>query len=198
MKKIKKINKLESLLKKSLFNSYEARELGVSTALLDYYVKKDLIERISRGIYRSRESVIDVDFQYEDLVLAAGSIPDGVICLISALTLYDLTDEISRAYWIAVPNNTKAPKRKNVNVIRMRNMDIGRTEITIGSEKIQIFDRERTIIDTSRYLGKETAVKALKAAITRKGDEKIDMRKLQIYARKLRINIDSYILAVTT
>ncbi len=198
MRKIKEFNKLKELLEKPLFSSSDAKRVGVSSSLLSYYVKKGLIERVDRGLYRGKEYPLDVDFRWEDLILAAKSISDGVVCLISALALYGLTEEIPRAHWIAVANTSRAPKRKEVKVIRMRNIHLGRTEIKVGSEKIQIFDRERTIVDTFRYLGKETAIKALKSALAKNGEEKIDLKKLQDYAREFRVKIDPYILAVTT
>ncbi len=44
---------------------------------------------------------------------------------------------------------------------------------------LPIYDRERTVIDAFRYLGRETALKALKMALTKKGAEKIDIEKLE-------------------
>ncbi len=198
MKKIKEFNKLKELLKKPVFSSSDAKRMGVSSSLLSYYVKKGLIERVDRGLYRGEESSMDVDFRWEDLILTVKSVSDGVVCLISALSLYNLTEEIPRAHWIAVPNASRAPKRKEVKIIRMRNIDLGRTEIKVGSESVQIFDRERTIVDSFRYLGKETAIKALKIALTKNDEEKIDLNKLQDYARKFRVKIDPYILSITT
>jgi len=198
MKTISQFNKLKPLLKKSLFKASEARELGVSSSLLSYYVQKGRIERVDRGIYRRVDAPLDVDFRYEDLVLIAKSISDGVVCLISALTLYDLTDEIDRAHWIAVSNDKRAPRRKGRRIIRMRNIELGKTEISIGSEKIKIFNQERTIVDSFRYLGVEIGVKALKAALRKSGKEKLDLKKLQDYAKKLRVKIAPYIMAVIT
>ncbi|MEI8348239.1 MAG: type IV toxin-antitoxin system AbiEi family antitoxin domain-containing protein [Pseudomonadota bacterium] len=198
MRTIKKLNKLRGLLKRPLFRSSEAKKLGISSGLLSYYTQKGLIERVDRGVYRGKESVLNVDFKWEDLVLAAKSIPDGVVCLISALALYELTEEIPRAHWIAVANTTRAPKRKGVKIVRMRNIHLGQTEAKVGNEKIKIFNQERTIVDVFRYLGKETAIKVLRAALTKKAEEKIDLKRLQDYAKKLRVRIDTYILAVTT
>ncbi|MCP4179596.1 MAG: hypothetical protein GY756_17695 [bacterium] len=191
------IDKLDVLMRKPLFHSSDAKKIGISSSLLYYYVKKGFIERLDPGIFRGNNSVMDVDFQWEDLVLAVKSISDGIICLVSALSLYDLTDEIPRVHWIAIANSSRAPKRQGVKIIRTRNIALGRTNIKIGSESVPIFDRERTIIDAFRYLGKETAIKALKMGLSKKRDEKIDLNKLQQYAREFRINIDHYILAVT-
>jgi len=190
--------KLSELLEKPLFSSSDAKQKGVSSSLLSYYVNKGLIERVDRGIYRGINSYMNVDFQWEDLILSVKSIPDAVVCLTSALALYDLTDEIPRMHWIAIANSQRAPKRIGAKIVRMRNMSLGRSEINIGSETIQIFDRERTIIDAFRYLGKEVAIKALKRGLTIQGNKRINLKKLQEYARECHINIDQYILAVTT
>lgn len=157
-----------------------------------------MIERVDRGVYRGPNQELDVDFRYEGLVLVSKSIPDGIICLVSALTLYELTDEIPRAHWIAVSHSSRAPRRSGARIVRMKNMDLGKTEFTLGSEKVQIFDVERTILDSFRYLGVEIGVKALKAALARKGKDKLDLKRLQKYAKELRVKIAPYIMAVTT
>lgn len=197
MNRISQISLIQPLMKRALFNASEAKALGCSSALLGYYVKKGILERIDHGVYRSKDSKIDVDVRYEDLVLAVKSIPGGIICLVSALDLYDYTEEIPREYWIALPHEKWAPKRKGVKIVRMRNTAIGITELKIGSETVPIFDRERTIIDSFRYLGIETAVKALKTALSKKGKEKIDVSKLRAYAKSLRVAIDPYLIAVS-
>ena len=88
--------KLKRLLKKPLFSSKEARKMGVYPSLINYYIKKGYIEKISRGFYKSSFSDLDADFQWEDLVTIVNSVPNGVVCLLSALALYELTDEIPR------------------------------------------------------------------------------------------------------
>ncbi len=80
----------------------------------------------------------------------------------------------------------------------MRNMELGKTKVDIGSETVQIFDVERTILDAFRYLGVEIGVKALKAALVKSGKDKLDLKKLQKYAKELRVKIAPYIMAVTT
>ena len=192
------INRIKPLLERSLFTAADARSLGCTSALLGYYLKKGLIESIDRGVYRGTHTAIDVDVQYEDLILAAKSIPAGIICLISALSLYGYTEEIPRAYWIAVNHDQWPPKRKGVKIVRMRNTELGLSTMKIGSETVTIFDRERTIIDAFRYLGKETAIKALKAALSSGRNNKVDSNTLRRYAKALRVAIDPYLLAVNT
>ncbi len=184
-------------MKKPLFHAWEAEQKGVHASLLSYYANKGLIERLDHGIYRSKEAVLNVGFQWEDLILTVKSIPKGVICLTSALALYDLTEEIPRFHWIAIPNSSRAPKRKGAKIIRMRNCKLGKTKMKFGKEIIAIFDRERAIVDSFRFLGKETAIKALKESLKIKGQNKLNLRKIQSYSEKLRYNIEPYILTAT-
>ena len=140
----------------------------------------------------------NVNFKWEDLFITARSVPNGVVCLISALDIYDMTDEIPRAHWIAIPHATTVPKRPKTRFIRTRNINLGRTEIKIGDEKIPIFDPERTIVDSFRYLSIEVAIKALKAGLKGCEKNKLNLRKLQTYARKRKVNLTPYILTATT
>ena len=129
------------------FTSAEAKKLGMSAALLAYYVKIGELERLARGIYKSTYAPSIDNFQWEDLITAVLQTKNGVVCLVSALALYELTDEIPRQHWIAIPNSTRHRAPRNVRVIRMRNMSLGKTYIKIDNITIPIFDRERTIVD---------------------------------------------------
>ncbi|MGR3912670.1 MAG: type IV toxin-antitoxin system AbiEi family antitoxin domain-containing protein [Candidatus Rhabdochlamydia sp.] len=139
---------LSPLLKKSYFTAAEVRELGVSTAKLAYYVNQGLIQRMSRGVYKSpqHEPCLQT-FPWDDLLETSYLVPGGVICLISALALYEMTEEIPRTHWIAISHSTSSKKRKGVKIMRFRNMNLGKTVITVGKSQVPIFNQERTIID---------------------------------------------------
>lgn len=186
-----------AISKRPVFSSAEGRKTGIPARMLIYFCSKGQIERVGRGIYRVKHVDFDCDFEWEDLALTALSIPNGVICLISALSYYGLTDEIMREFWIAVPHSTTSPTRENARIVRMRNTSLGKTIIKIGNQKLQIFDRERTIVDAFRYLDKEIALKALQAYLKINKDTKPDIDKLLKYAKKLRVDVTPYILAFT-
>ncbi len=189
---------LLALLKKPLFTSKEAKALGIPPANLSYYVKTGQLRRISRGVYQYIAVKDGGSIRWEDLIEAAYSIQGGVICLISALAVYDLTEEMPRQHWIAISHGTSARAKDEVKIVRLRNMKLGRTEIELDGIIVSIFDRERTIIDAFRLLSRETAIKALKMALSQPKDKKIDLVKLQAYAKKLRVNIDPYLITATT
>jgi predicted transcriptional regulator of viral defense system len=187
---------LDQLLSKVVFKTSDARELGIPSRMLDYFCQQGIIERIGRGVYKGTDIDTGLDLSLEDLILTASSIPHGVICLISALCFYELTDQIMREYWIAVPNIDKSPKRPHTRIIRMRNISLGQKKVKFGSHEIRIFDQERTIVDSFRFLSHEIAIKALQAYL--KSSQKPNLEKLANYAKALRVNITPYILALTT
>lgn len=198
MKQSKYQHLLDPLLKEPIFKAGTARSRGIPSRMLAYFCKKKIIERVSRGLYRVINATSGIALDFEELVLTASSIPRGAICLISALCYYNLTDQIMREYWVAVPNADKSPKRSHIRVIRMRNMRLGLTTVKIGKYKVKIFDRERTIVDAFRYLSDEIAIKALQAYLKPSSDQKADLPKLSRYAKALKVNIAPYIVALTT
>jgi len=197
MIKSKYIAAFQALSKKAVFSSAEGREAGIPPRMLAYFCEKGQIERVSRGIYKIKHIDFDRDFEWEDLALTALSIPNGIICLLSALCYYALTDEIMREFWIAIPHSTTSPARDHAHIVRMRNISLGQTTIKIGHQRLKIFDRERTIIDTFRYLDKEIALKALQAYLKMNKENKPDIDKLLKYAKKLRVDLTPYISAFT-
>ncbi len=192
------LQRIQTLISSPSFTSEDAKKFGVSAASLAYYVKTGELERLARGVYKGVNAPTIDNFQWEDLITAVRQTKSGVVCLVSALALYDLTDEIPRQHWIAIPNSTRHRAPRLVRVVRMRNMDLRKTHIKIDNMTIPIFDRERTIVDAFRYLSIEIAIKALKRALTKSKKEKINMEKLSSYAHVLRVNITTYIMAMTT
>lgn len=197
MKPRKALSRIEPLLRAPSFTSKEARARAVSSAVLAYYVNTGEIQRIGHGIYRGAHAQGSTDFRWEDLVEAVRRVRGGVVCLVSALSLYGLTEEIPRQHWIAIRNETVHRGQAATRVVRMRNIELGKTKIDVGGVSVPIFDRERTIVDAFRFLSVEVAVKALKAALGKPKAEKLDIVRLGKYAKMLRVKIEPYLLAVT-
>lgn len=169
--------------------------LGVSRRMLNHYVKSGDLQRIGAGIYSSAHEFLEVDFQWEDLVRTLYQIPSGIVCMITALRLWDLTDEHSREFWIAIPNTQKPPRLKHVRAVRMRNLELGKTTLKLENYEIPIFDPERCVVDAFRYLSIEIAVKSLKYLSEKRG---LNYEKLSRYAKLLRVDITPYIITVST
>jgi len=189
---------LTPLLNQPSFTAKEAKNLGVPAAVLSYYVKAGQLKRIRHGVYQAINYQNPEAFRWIDLIEAVHSINGGVVCLISALAVYDLTEEIPRQHWIGIRHGTSARSSRQIKIVRFRDLDLGKTEIELEGARISIFDRERTIVDAFRLLSRETAIKALKSAVAQGGKNRIDLIKLEAYAKKLQFDISSYLLSITT
>ncbi len=189
---------LVPLLSQPSFTAKEAKTLGVSAAILSYYVKVGQLKRIRHGVYQAINYQNPEAFRWIDLIEAVHSINEGVICLISALAVYDLTEEIPRQHWIGIRHGTSVRCSSQVKIVRFRNLNLGKIEIELEGSRVLIFDRERTIIDTFRLLSRETAIKALKSALAQGGKNRLNLIKLEAYAKKLQFDISPYLLSITT
>ena len=180
---------LKPLFKASSFTTKDVRALGVDPSLLAYYLKIGEIERLERGLYKGRNvSHDELPFQYEDLIYTTLSIPEAVVCLVSALSIYDLTEEVMRKFWIAIPNTKRVPQRKNLKVYRFRDMELGRTSIKYGDIELPIFDKERTVVDAVKLLSRESGLKTLKMYMKKKASHTPDIDKLLSYAEKRKVH----------
>ena len=190
---------VKKLIKKPFFTIKEAEKKGVSRRMLSYYVANGEMERIARGIYcSSHYEPAEKNLRWEDLAVAVSNIKGGIICLVSALVYYDLTDEIMKEFWIAVDNSHSKAKFPLCRIVRMRNMNIGVNTIKMAGLKVKIFDKERTIIDSFRLLDFETAMKALKRYLQDR-KEKPNINKLNRYIKALRASkVQEYITALIT
>jgi predicted transcriptional regulator of viral defense system len=188
---------LQILAQKPYFTTSDAAYHSISSRMLSYYVEKGILDRLAWGVYRTANyDPPSKHVQWEDLAIAASNIKNGVICLVSALSYYELTDDFMEEYWIAVPNKTVHASFPQSHIVRMRNMTTGVRKIKLANLNVKIFDMERTIIDSFRLLDFETAMKALKIYISgSKGKPKLN--KISRYAKELRTpKVCDYITAL--
>jgi predicted transcriptional regulator of viral defense system len=134
----------------------------------DLYRLRDVgaLMELSRGVYR----VVDAPATaHLDLVAVCHRAPAAMICLNSAASFWDLTDEIPDAVHIAVPRGAHRPRiaypPTRVHVFAPGTFSLGRLEQPIESgEMITISSRERTLVDLMRMrsrVGRDQAFGAL-------------------------------------
>ncbi|TVR31084.1 MAG: hypothetical protein EA388_13920 [Nitriliruptor sp.] len=149
-----------------MFRSGEAIGAGVSWR--DLYVLRDggeIIE-LSRGLFQ----FADENLEHVDFVAVCGRVPNGMICLDSALAYWDLTDEIPRKVHVAVPTASHRPvidyPPTQVHVFTADTFELGRQQVLgQAGERFWISDRERTLVDVFRLrhlVGEDLAYGALR------------------------------------
>jgi predicted transcriptional regulator of viral defense system len=104
----------------------------------------------------------------QDLLDACAAVPEGVICLVSALAYYGLTTSVPNAVWMAIPRNAWAPMLTfPARFVRMgdRSMDTGVVTIRLAGQRVRIYGKAKTVCDALRFrdkIGVEVALEALK------------------------------------
>jgi predicted transcriptional regulator of viral defense system len=174
-----------------IFRSKEAVAAGVSWRdLYDLRDEGDVLE-LSRGLFQLAEAagIGNIDF-----VAVCARAPHGMIALESALSYWDLTDNIPSQVHLAVPEGTHRPAIDHppttVHVFRAATFDLGRVEIREeGGERFWITDRERTVVDAFRLrhrIGEDEAHRALRRYLAQPRPK---LARLADLARQLRVSI---------
>ncbi|MEI7436754.1 MAG: type IV toxin-antitoxin system AbiEi family antitoxin domain-containing protein [bacterium] len=155
------------------FMTGEVKRAGISTRTLYRLRESGEVARVSRGVYQIADAPGTISPDYAAI---AKRVPEGVICLLSALYHHDLTTEIPREIHLAVHRDANVPRLDypRVRVFRMSShpFNAGIEHIVIGGAKLRIFSPEKTIADCFKYrnrLGTAVAVEALKNYMSRRG-----------------------------
>ena len=82
----------------------EALASGIHPRTLYALRDNGTLERLTHGLYRLVDLPPVAD---PDLALVAGRIPQGVVCLISALALHELTTQIPHRIDLAIPRTAR-------------------------------------------------------------------------------------------
>jgi hypothetical protein len=171
------------------FRSSDARAAGLHWR--DLYALRDAGEvvELSRGLFRFADvgGITGID-----LLAVSRRAPRGMICLVSALAHWDLTDEIPAAVDLAVPRGSGRPSidypPTRVHVFDAPTFHLGRERVALGDgEEIWISSRERTIVDVFRFrnrIGTDLAYGALRDYLGRPGSRPGELMRL---AQELRV-----------
>ena len=121
---------------------------GINKYEVAAFCKAGVIERIRRGFYQLPQGngITEEQFIHEFL-------PQGIICVESALCHYEYSDFSPREWSIAVPR-TASRAVKNIEEFPVKAYYIQKDFLTIGKSMdnfngvtLPVYDRERTICD---------------------------------------------------
>jgi predicted transcriptional regulator of viral defense system len=125
-----------------------------------------IVERIKQGLYRNPGIELNENSSLFDACLA---LPNGIICLFSALSFHGLTTQNPAFIDVAIPN-----KAKKINIsyppvvfhyFRNTSYNLGITKVKISGNEIRVYNKEKTVCDCFKninYVTEEVALEALK------------------------------------
>lgn len=172
-------------------NLMRSRDLigeGVDHYTLRRFLDAGYVHRVERGVYLWAEQEPG-----NELYLIPYLFPECLICMDSALFIYEYSDRIPLCWHLAAPQHASRSKFKTrrfpvrVYFRHEPSFSIGATEMVYDGIRIRIYDRERTICDCIRArnrMDREIFNKAMEAYGR---DPLRNIPTLLDYARRLRI-----------
>lgn len=168
-------------------NYKDILKAGFNYRYINETLENGVITKVKNGIYKLEGTFIS----NQGLVEVTRAIPEGVICLTSALDYYELTTFIPSTVSVAIYYKSWRPKIDYPPVdfyyFSKKLFELGVIEVAIEKHKIRIYDIEKTICDIFRYrnkLGIDTVKEALSEYLKRRDR---NLEKLLSYADICRI-----------
>jgi predicted transcriptional regulator of viral defense system len=171
-----------------ILRTSEALDLGIHPRTLYGLRDAGLLERVARGLYRLVELPPPA---HPDLVTVALKVPQGVICLLSALAHHELTTQIPRAVHIALESGSTAPQLRypplRIHWFSGGAWREGIETQTLDSVPVRIYGPAKSVADAVKYRNKIGLDVALEALRLYRQHEAFDVSELLHYARVCRV-----------
>ncbi len=166
----------------------EISKRGINRYYINELKRNGFIESIKTGLYKWVDYDFDFDFELAEVFKI---VPNGILCLKSALSYHELTTYNPWQYEIAVERSSKVviPKYPPIKLVYFSKglYELGITEVYLDGHKVNMYDVEKTICDCIRYrnnIGMDMVRESLHEYLKRKDR---DLNKLMLYAKKCRV-----------
>lgn len=172
-----------------ILRTAQALKSGIHPETL--YAMRDtgVLETISRGVFRLSDSP---PLSNPDLVTVAVRVPNGVICLISALAFYEITTQIPHEVHLALPRGAEEPRLDYPPIRTYRftgeAFTEGMNEHELDGVSVRIYSPEKTLADCFKFrnkVGLDTLVEAIRFYRERR---RVKVDDLMRYAKICRVN----------
>ncbi len=151
----------------------DLRAKGIAPVYLTRLVRSGALVRVGRGLY----SLADGEpTAHRTAVEAARHVPRGVVCLVSALALHELTTQLPRAVWMAIDVKARRPSTDGppLEIVRMSGPALteGVEERVLEGVTVRVFGAAKTVADCFKFrnkIGLDVAIEALRDYRRRRG-----------------------------
>ena len=132
-----------------VYNYQEVLKIFGNRNNLEVAIKNRKIYRIDRGIYSDNKVV-------NPLIVVSKKYPKAIITMDSAFYYYDLTDIIPNKVYLATNRKSNCIKNEKIEQIFMSQeiLTQGKTQVIIDDCLVNIYDKERLLIELIRKKGK--------------------------------------------
>ncbi len=157
---------LDLLQKRGMLRASELDAQGVPRVVLSRLTASGRLERVGRGLYRLAGSDPS---EHESLAMVAVKVPQGVFCLLTALQFHDLTTQLPRQIWLAMPRGSHTP---HIDYPPVKMVQMARDAYSSGVEEhdrdgvtLRVYGIAKTVVDCFKHrnkIGLDVALEALK------------------------------------
>lgn len=146
----------------------DLQQAGIPRVALTRLAAAGLLVKHSRGLYQLPDAPLS---EHESLCQVAMRVPQAVFCLITALQIHELTTQMPREIWIAMPRGSHTP-RLDYPPIRMIQFtgdaySEGIKIIQRDQINLRVYSVAKTLVDCFKHrnkIGLDVALEALKEA----------------------------------
>jgi len=139
---------------------------GISRTALQRLVNGGAIERRGRGLY----VVSGVDLGEKQTVIEASRrIPEGIVCLLSALQFHDFTTQTAHEIWMALPAKAWRPRNPGLPLrfvfLSGPALETGIQQHRIHGVPVRVYSPAKTVADCFKFrnkVGLDVALEALR------------------------------------
>ena len=139
---------------------------GIHRQVLTRLVSSGELERVARGLYRLPERPVT---EHHGLAIVGAAVPQGIICLLSALQFHGIGTQLPSQVWIAIDGRAKRPTLKHPPLRVVRYTGAALTEGTathrLEGQTVRIYGIAKTLADCFKYrhkIGLDVALEALR------------------------------------
>jgi hypothetical protein len=97
----------------AFFRPRDIAPLGVSFPDLQRLVAEGAVDKVGPGLYRLAAAEPD---ELETLAMVSSAIPNGIVCLISALRVHNIGTQAPHEVWLALDRKARKPSRPPARV----------------------------------------------------------------------------------
>ncbi len=151
---------------RQLLRARDLAEHGLPTMALSRLVATGRLERVARGIYSLPGIPLS---EHRSLAEVALRVPQGIVCLLSALRVHDIGTQAPFEVWIAIPSNSPTPQldQPALRAIRMSGpaLSEGVESMQIDGVDVRVFNAAKSIADCFKFrnkIGLDVALEALR------------------------------------
>lgn len=160
---------LELASQRGMLRASHLQELGIARVVLSRLTARGQLVRVGRGVYRLPDAQ---GAEYESLATIAVKVPQAVFCLLTALQIHELTTQLPRQVWIAMPQGSHVPKMDYppVKMVQFSGEAYGQGIEVVRADQVElrVYGVAKTIADCFKHrnkVGLDVAIEALREAM---------------------------------